>query len=124
MTNTDTPDSAADQPQSGITPEQLAQLKADQKRRMIFAAIAGIILLVLGYFAGQNFRQQRDSEPAGMSVSFVDDVVVAHGAQAAGSDELACGSDELACGSGQSEAGGGEAAVRYRELAVRDNEPA
>ena len=115
MTNTDTPDSAADQPQSGITPEQLAQLKAAQKRRMIFAAIAGIILLVLGYFAGQNFRQQRDSEPAGMSVSFVD-VVVAQGAPTAGSDELACGS-------GQSEAGGGEAALRYRELAVRDNEP-
>ncbi len=117
MTNTDTPDSAADQPQSGITPEQLAQLKAAQKRRMIFAAIAGIILLVLGYFAGQNFRQQRDSEPASMSVSFVDDDVVAHGAPTAGSGELACGS-------GQSEAGGGEAAVGYRELAVRDNEPA
>lgn len=55
----------------GLTPEQIGEYKRVQKRRMIFALIAGIILMVLGFIAGQNLKQMRDSESAAAPISVV-----------------------------------------------------
>ncbi|MFY9262818.1 MAG: hypothetical protein GX483_06030 [Actinomycetaceae bacterium] len=43
-------------PTKGLTEEELAKLKAAQRRNMILAVIGGLILAVLGWFAGQNMR--------------------------------------------------------------------
>lgn len=45
---------------SGITPEQQAEVDRIKRRNLIIAAIFGIILLVLGFFAGRYARQQRE----------------------------------------------------------------
>lgn len=47
-----------------LSPEDVKRLKAAQKRNFIFAAIFGILLLVLGYFAGGNMRKMQEEEPA------------------------------------------------------------
>ncbi|MDY5584903.1 MAG: hypothetical protein SPG61_03835 [Arcanobacterium sp.] len=45
-----------------LSPEDVKRLKAAQKRNFIFALIFGVILLVLGYFAGGNVRKAQDLE--------------------------------------------------------------
>lgn len=52
-----TPDSP-----SGLSPEEIKKLKAAQKRNVIFAIIGGLILAVLGFFAGQNLRDNQTDD--------------------------------------------------------------
>lgn len=44
---------------SAITPEQQAEIDRIKRRNMILAAVAGIIMMVLGFFAGQAARERK-----------------------------------------------------------------
>ena len=58
---------------SGITPEEQARVDRIKRRNLIIAAIFGIILMVLGFFAGRSAREQRDdSLPLSPSFSLCD----------------------------------------------------
>lgn len=45
-----------------ITPEEQAAIDAIKRRNLIFAAIFGIILLVLGFLAGQYLRDKKKDD--------------------------------------------------------------
>ena len=45
---------------SSITPEQQTQIDRAKRRNLIFAVIFGIILLILGFFAGRSARENRE----------------------------------------------------------------
>ncbi|QRV02800.1 hypothetical protein JTE88_03465 [Arcanobacterium phocisimile] len=47
---------------TGLSEDELATLKAAQKKYFFLALIAGLILLVLGIIAGQNFAHSTSSE--------------------------------------------------------------
>ncbi|MCF2706354.1 hypothetical protein I6E29_03620 [Arcanobacterium haemolyticum] len=46
-----------------LSDEDMEQLKRTTRRRLIFAAIAGVLVLILGFFAGKNLAEQRNSMP-------------------------------------------------------------
>lgn len=56
---------------SGLTPEQIAEYKRAQKRRMLIALVAGIILMIMGFLAGQNLIQMRNAASPDTSISVV-----------------------------------------------------
>lgn len=59
-------DASSSRMQKGFTPEQLAMIKSVQKKRLIIALIAGIVMAVMAFFAGGNLREkmnERDSAP-------------------------------------------------------------
>lgn len=65
--------SSGEEATSSITPEQQAQIDRAKRRNLIFAVIFGIILLVLGFFAGRSARENReDSLPFSSSFSVCD----------------------------------------------------
>lgn len=49
-----------------LTPEEIAELKRISRRRFIIAVVAGIVFLVLGYFAGQNVKNKNEPESSGV----------------------------------------------------------
>ena len=58
---------------SGITPEEQARIDRIKRRNLVIAAIFGIILLVLGFFAGRSAQEKRDdSSPVSPSFSVCD----------------------------------------------------
>lgn len=57
-----------EEPSEGLNSETLAHLKAVQRRRLVLAGIAGVVLLILGFFAGQTAREQRNSESSAAGV--------------------------------------------------------
>lgn len=62
---------AAPEEGSGLTPEQIAEYKRAQKRRMLMALVAGIILMIMGFLAGQNIIQMRNAAAPGTPISAV-----------------------------------------------------
>lgn len=56
---------------SGLTPEEREELHRKQKKFLIFAIVAGLIVAVLGYFAGSEFRRNRDAKPDATSTSAI-----------------------------------------------------
>lgn len=49
---------------TGLTPEDIAYMEAVQKKRVKFMIIAGIIIMILGFFAGKNMAQSKDDSQA------------------------------------------------------------
>lgn len=75
LQNTDVQDaeSPLEEAVSGIVPEQQARIDRIKRRNLIIAAIFGIALMVLGFFAGRSARQQHDvSLPVSPSLSVCD----------------------------------------------------
>ena len=54
-----------------ITPEEQAVLDAMKRRNIRFAVIFGIILLILGFFAGRYAKQNKDDSLPDFSTSVV-----------------------------------------------------
>ncbi len=52
-------DGAADGEVSGVSPEEQARIDAIKRRNLALAAIAGIIMMILGFFAGQAARERK-----------------------------------------------------------------
>ena len=59
-----TTDSAPATTSTGLTPEDIAYMEAVQKKRVKFMIIAGIIIMILGFFAGKNMAQSNDDSQA------------------------------------------------------------
>lgn len=59
-----TTDSAPATTSTGLTPEDIAYMEAVQKKRVKFMIIAGIIIMILGFFAGKNMAQSKDDSQA------------------------------------------------------------
>lgn len=49
-------------PRERLSADRIAHLKAIQRKRFILAALAGVVLLILGFFAGQQAREIRNSD--------------------------------------------------------------
>ncbi|MDO4888414.1 MAG: hypothetical protein Q3979_06900 [Actinomycetaceae bacterium] len=49
----------AERPGTGLSEEDIAQLRAIQKRRLVVFGILGVVLLILGFFAGRTMRNQQ-----------------------------------------------------------------
>lgn len=49
---------------TGLTPEDIAYMEAVQKKRVKFMIVAGIIIMILGFFAGKNMAQSKDDSQA------------------------------------------------------------
>ena len=45
-----------------LTDEEIARLKATQVRRLIVFGILGVLMLILGFLAGRQLRQQSGSQ--------------------------------------------------------------
>ena len=59
-----TTDSAPATTSTGLTPEDIAYMEAVQKKRVKFMIVAGIIIMILGFFAGKNMAQSKDDSQA------------------------------------------------------------
>ena len=55
-----TADSTPAATSSGLTPEDIAYMQSVQKKRVKFMIVAGIIIMILGFFAGKNLAASRD----------------------------------------------------------------
>lgn len=57
-------DSAPAATSGGLTPEDIAYMEAVQKKRVRFMIVAGIIVMILGFFAGKNImaESKKDSQ--------------------------------------------------------------
>ena len=67
---------------SEITAEQQAEIDRIKRRNMILAAIAGVIMMVLGFFAGQAARERKSGsleKPPAAAVQIVDSPVAIGG---------------------------------------------
>ena len=64
------------EPRSTLSEEDMAKLKAAQKRNFIIALILGLVLIVCGFYAGRAFKgnMQEDQSQALYSVSAVANV--------------------------------------------------
>ena len=51
-------------PKEGFSESEIAELKSRQRRYLVYAVIAGIVLAVLGFFAGGNAREKVDGADA------------------------------------------------------------
>lgn len=49
-------------PREVLTDEEIARLRATQVRRLIVFGILGVLMLILGFFAGRQLRQQSGSQ--------------------------------------------------------------
>ncbi len=67
-------ESTPDSP-SGLSPEEIKKLKVAQKRNVIFAIIGGLILAVLGFYAGQNLRDNQTDDSLVMVEVVVSDEI-------------------------------------------------
>ncbi|USR80062.1 hypothetical protein [Arcanobacterium pinnipediorum] len=56
------PPEKAEDTSAKLSPEELKALKAAQKRYFFYALIAGLVLLVLGVYAGQNFARSTSGD--------------------------------------------------------------
>lgn len=61
LTTTDSTPAATS---GGLTPEDIAYMQSVQKKRLVVMIIAGIVLMVLGFFAGKNMAQSRNDSGA------------------------------------------------------------
>ncbi|MFT3943079.1 MAG: hypothetical protein QM705_04555 [Ancrocorticia sp.] len=48
----------------GLTPEDIAYMEAVQKKRVRFMIVAGIIIMILGFFAGKNMAESKKDSQA------------------------------------------------------------
>lgn len=49
---------------SGLTPEDIAYMEAVQKKRLKFMIVAGIIIMILGFFAGKHMAESKSDSQA------------------------------------------------------------
>lgn len=55
-------DETGSQPtESGLTPEEIAYMERVQKKRLVIVIIAGIVVLILGFLAGQNLSSLKSA---------------------------------------------------------------
>lgn len=61
------PDAAPEATNTGLTPEDIAYMEAVQKKRLKFMIVAGIIIMILGFFAGKHMAESK-SDSQSMNV--------------------------------------------------------